>query len=64
MILKIGNYTSYLHVREFEETMKPLKTKELGNSGIYIDYDKDGEVVGIEILTEVIPSYYDDFEDV
>ena len=62
MNLKIGNYASYLSVREFEEYMKPLKTEDLGN-GIYIDFDKDGEIVGIEILTEVIPSYYKDYKD-
>ena len=62
MELKIGNYASYLSVIEFEESMKPLHTKDLGG-GIYIDYDKDGRIVGIEILTEVKPSYYDDFKE-
>lgn len=62
MNLKIGNYASYLQVREFEEEMKPLKNQDLGN-GIYVDYDKNGEIVGIEILSEVKPSYYDDYKD-
>jgi uncharacterized protein YuzE len=62
MILKIGNYTSYLQVRDFKEEMKPLKTKDLGH-GIYIDYDKNGEIVGIEITTEVEPHYYEDYNE-
>lgn len=61
MRLKIGNYASYLEVKEFKEEMKPLTTKDMGND-IYIDFDKDGEIVGIEILTEVKPVYYDDYE--
>tara|TARA_R100000951_G_scaffold19275_2_gene16098 strand:- start:5617 stop:5811 length:195 start_codon:yes stop_codon:yes gene_type:complete len=62
MDLKIGNYASYLQVRKFEESMKPLKTKSLGE-GIMVDYDKDGQIVGIEILTEVKPSYYSDYKE-
>lgn len=61
MELKIGNYASYLSVKEFKEEMKPLTTKDMGN-GVYIDFDKDVEIVGIEILTEVKPTYYNDYE--
>jgi len=62
MDLKIGNYASYLQVKEFKEELKPLRTQDMGN-GIYIDFDKDGGIVGIEILTEVKPSYYDDYKE-
>lgn len=62
MDLKIGNYASYLQVREFKEEMRPIKTKDLGN-GIYLDVDKDDEIVGIEILSEVKPSYYEDYKE-
>jgi uncharacterized protein YuzE len=62
MDLKIGNYASYLQVREFKEEFKPLRTQDMGN-GIYIDFDKDGRIVGIEILTEVKLSYYDDYKE-
>ena len=61
MQLKIGNYASYLSVKQFKEKMKPLTTKDMGN-GICIDFDKDGQIIGIEILTEVKPVYYDDYE--
>lgn len=61
MEIKIGNYASYLSVKEFKEEMKPLTTKDMGN-GIYADYDKDGKLVGIEIVGVVVPRYYDDYE--
>lgn len=62
MELKIGNYASYLKVKEFKKEMRPLTTKDIGG-GIYIDYDKDGNIVGIEILAEVKPSYYSDYKE-
>lgn len=62
MEIKIGNYASYLAVKEFEEEMKPLTTKDLGN-GIYVDYDKNGELVGLEIVGVVVPRYYDDYKE-
>jgi uncharacterized protein YuzE len=61
MKLNIGNYASYLHVKEWDDSFKPLKTKELAN-GIYLDYNKDGELVGIEILAELVPEYYSDYK--
>jgi uncharacterized protein YuzE len=62
MELKIGNYASYLAVKEFKEEMKPLTTEDLGN-GIYVDYDQNGELVGIEIVGVVVPRYYDDYKE-
>ena len=44
----ISKYASYICVKEWDESFKPLKTKELAN-GIYLDYNKDGELV---------PEYY------
>ena len=61
MELRIGNYASYLAIKEFKEEMRPLKTKDMSN-GIYADYDKDGELVGIEIVGVVIPSFYQDYK--
>lgn len=58
----IGNYASYICVKEWDDSFKPLKTKEL-TDGIYLDYSKDGELVGIEILAELKPEYYDDYKE-
>jgi uncharacterized protein YuzE len=60
MKVTIGNYASYIEVKPWDDSFKPLKTKELAN-GIYLDYNKDGELVGIEILSELKPEYYDDY---
>ena len=57
MKVTIGNYASYIEVKPWDDSFKPLKTKELAN-GIYLDYNKDGELVGIEILAELVPEYY------
>jgi len=61
MKVTIGNYASYIYVKEWDDSFKPLKTKELAN-GIYLDYNKDGELVGIEILAELVPEYYSDYK--
>ena len=61
MKVTIGNWASYIDVKEWDDSFKPLKTKELAN-GIYLDYNKDGELVGIEILAELVPEYYDDYK--
>jgi len=53
----ISKYASYINVKEWDDSFRPLKTKELAN-GIYLDYNKDGELVGIEILSELVPEYY------
>ena len=61
MKVTIGNYASYIYVKEWDESFKPLKTKELAN-GVYLDYNKDGELVGIEILSELVLEYYSDYK--
>lgn len=61
MKVTIGNYASYIHVKPWDDSFKPLKTKDLAN-GIYLDYNKDGELVGIEILSELKPEYYSDYK--
>jgi uncharacterized protein YuzE len=61
MKVTIGNYASYIYVKEWDDSFKPLKTKTLAN-GIYLDYNKDGELVGIEILDELVPEYYSDYK--
>jgi uncharacterized protein YuzE len=61
MKVTIGNYASYIEVKPWDESFKPLKTKDLGN-GIYLDYTKDGELIGIEILFELVPEYYSDYK--
>lgn len=53
----ISKYASYIYVKEWDDSFRPLKTKELAN-GIYLDYNKDGELVGIEILSELVLEYY------
>lgn len=55
----IGKYASYIYVKEWDNSFRPLKTKEL-TKNIYLDYSKDGELVGIEILSELVPEYYKD----
>jgi len=61
MKLKIGNYASYIEVQPWDDNFKPVKTKELTN-GIYLDYSKDGELIGIEIISELVPEYYSDYK--
>lgn len=50
----ISKHASYIYVKEWDDSFRPLKTKELAK-GIYLDYNKDGELVGIEILSELVP---------
>lgn len=50
MKLKIGRCASYIQIKD--TLVKPLTTKELGDN-IYIDYDSDGEVYGIELIGSV-----------
>jgi uncharacterized protein YuzE len=58
----IGNYASYIEVKPWDDSFKPLTTKQIEN-GIYLDYNKDGELVGVEILAELKPEYYDDYKE-
>jgi hypothetical protein len=57
----IGNHASYIYVKEWDDSFIPLKTVTLAN-GIYLDYNKDGELVGVEILAELVPEYYSDYK--
>jgi len=61
MKVSIGNYVSYIAVKEWEDSFRPVKTKEL-TDGIYLDYNKDGELIGIEIISELKPEYYSDYK--
>ena len=61
MKISIGNYASYIYVKPWDDSFRPLTTKSLAN-GIYLDYNKDGELVGIEILDELVPEYYNDYK--
>jgi uncharacterized protein YuzE len=61
MKLSIGNYASYLVVRKLEENEFVDLTKEIAG-GVYADYDVDGNIVGIEFLTEIKPEYYDEYK--
>lgn len=60
MKITIGEYASYIDVKEWDDSFKPLTTKELTNR-IYLDYNKDGELIGIEILADIEVEYYDDY---
>lgn len=62
MELKIGNYASYLTIKKITDKIKPIKTKSLGN-GVYLDYDKDNNLVGIEFTSEVKVSHYEDYKE-
>ena len=59
MKTKIGNYASYIQVKEGQ---KSAKTVELGDN-IYVDYNEEGEIIGIEILSELKPEYYEDYNE-
>ena len=61
MKIMIGNHASYLSIKDFDESMKPISTKEIDDSGIYADYDCNGELIGIELITEVEVEYYEDY---
>jgi uncharacterized protein YuzE len=52
----ISKHASYIYVKEWDDSFRPLKTKTLTN-GIYLDYNKDDELVGIEILHQLTPEY-------
>jgi len=62
MKVTIGNYASYIEVKEWDDSFKPLTTKSIANN-VLLDYNKDGELVGIEILDELKSEYYDDYEE-
>jgi len=62
MKVTIGNYASYIEVKEWDDSFKPLTTKSVANN-VLLDYNKDGELIGIEILDELKPEYYDDYEE-
>jgi len=55
---KIGNRASYITIAQ--ELKRPLTTKRMGN-GVNIDYNSDGEIYGIEILSELDVEYYSDY---
>lgn len=55
----ISKYASYIYVKEWDDSFRPLKTRILAN-GIYLDYTKDDELVGIEILHELVPEYMEE----
>ena len=59
MRTKIGNYASYIHVKEGQ---KSAKTVDL-NDNIFVDYNEKGEIIGIEILSELKPEYYEDYNE-
>lgn len=42
-------YASYIYIKAWDDKFKPLKSKSIGND-VVLDYSKDGELVGIEIL--------------
>jgi uncharacterized protein YuzE len=52
----ISRYASYIYVKEWDDSFKPLTTKPLDN-GIYLDYNKDGELIGIEIIGRLETEY-------
>jgi uncharacterized protein YuzE len=62
MKVTIGNYASYIEVKEWDDSFKPLKTISVANN-VLLDYNKDGELVGIEILDELKPEYYEDYNE-
>lgn len=55
----IGKYASYIYV---QKSQKSAKTVELTN-GVYVDYNEKGELIGIEILSELKPEYYEDYHE-
>ena len=61
MKVTIGNWASYIDVKEWDDSFQPLTTKELANN-VYLDYNKDGELIGIEILGDLEVEYYSDYE--
>ena len=61
MKVTIGNWASYIDVKEWDDSFKPLTTKEIANN-VLLDYSKDGELIGIEILGDLELEYYSDYE--
>ena len=60
MKTKIGEHASYIYIKEWDDSFKPLTTKSVGKH-VNLDFNKDGELVGIEILEEIEPEYYEDY---
>jgi uncharacterized protein YuzE len=52
MKVRNSEHASYIYVKPWDDSFKPLKTKELTKK-IILDYSKDGELIGIEILEEL-----------
>lgn len=61
MKITIGNWANYIDVKEWDDSFQPLTTKEIANN-VYLDYSKDGELIGIEILGDLELEYYSDYE--
>ena len=51
-----SKYASYIYVKDGE---KVAKTKELSNN-VYLDYNENNELVGIEILSHLELTEYGD----
>ena len=52
MKLTLGKYASYLDIVPFDIKYQPLKTKEIAE-GVYADYSKDGQLIGIEFIGNI-----------
>ena len=61
MKITIGNWASYIDVEEWDDSFQPLTTKQVAND-VYLDYNKDGKLIGIEILGDLELEYYSDYE--
>ena len=48
--LVVDTYASYIYLTD--DFKKPLRTKDVGN-GVYLDYDANDVLVGIEILQKI-----------
>ena len=46
----VGKWASYIYVEPWSDDFRPLTTKTAASGAVYLDYCKDGELVGIEIL--------------
>ena len=60
-LVKIGNYASYIRLEDEKDIAYPVKNTSPEN-GVLLDYDQNGKLVGIEIISELTVEYYGDYK--
>lgn len=52
MKVTTDKYATYIYIKEWSDDFRPLSTQVLA-PGVHLDFNKTGELVGIEILESI-----------